>query len=198
MKKNILILGAARSGKTTLARKIAKEYNYNIISIDDIIRGFEAFPELYIRHDYNDEKVAKNFFPFLKLYLKELAEGPIFYNDCKYVIEGTHIDFEKLIPYMQEAGLIDKYEIIGLTYNYIDEKELYENIKKHDTEDDWTYWSDEETLKGDVKYFIDRNKFFNENFIKYNITNFDASENREQVLEEICNSLFSDQKRSKV
>jgi len=37
MYKNILIIGAARSGKTTLAKKLAKEKGYNLISIDDIV-----------------------------------------------------------------------------------------------------------------------------------------------------------------
>ena len=54
MYKNILIIGAARSGKTTLAKKIVKEKGYNLISIDDIVSGFEAFPQLNIRHDDND------------------------------------------------------------------------------------------------------------------------------------------------
>ena len=54
--------------------------------------------------------------PFLKRLLKELSEGPNYYNNCKYVIEGTHIDFEQLIPYINEK-LQDKYFIIGLTFN---------------------------------------------------------------------------------
>lgn len=53
MEKNILIIGAARSGKTTLAKKFSKEKGYNLISIDNIVSGFEAYPELGIYHDGN-------------------------------------------------------------------------------------------------------------------------------------------------
>ncbi len=190
MNKNILIIGAARSGKTTLARKISKEYNYNLISLDDIISGFEGLPECNIRHFGDENEVSKNLSQFLNRYLKELAEGPNFNNDCRFVIEGTHIDFEELMPFLEKENLLDKYEIIGLTYNHITENELYENIKKYDTEDDWTYWSTDEELKGDVRYFLERNSFFSEKFKKYNINTYDTSINREEVLNSICNSLF--------
>ena len=187
MDKNILIIGAARSGKTTLAKRFSKEQGYNLISIDDIVSGFEAYPELQIHHDGDAVDTATRLAPFLKRYLKELSEGSTFYDGIKTVIEGTHIDFEQIIPYLQSEKLKQKYEIIGLTFNNITEQELYNYIKKYDIEDDWTYWCDEEELKGNVRYFIDRNKYFNEKFKKYNITTYDTSYNRDKILDEILN-----------
>ena len=190
MDKNILIIGAARSGKTTLAKKIAKEKAYSLISIDNIVSGFEAYPELQIHHDGDAIDTAKRLAPFLIKYLKELSEGTVFYDGIKYVIEGTHIDFEQLMPFLQSKEYRKKYEIIGLTINNLTEEELYNYIKKYDTEDDWTYWCDEKELKGNVRYFIDRNKYFNEMFKKYNIKTYDTSLDREQVLNEVLNNLF--------
>ena len=189
MDKNILIIGAARSGKTTLARNISKKYNYNLISLDDIISGFEGISNCNIKHDGDEIKTSKNFSRFLKGYLKELSEGPNFYNNCKFVIEGTHIDFEELIPYINNE-LKDKYEVIGLTYNNISEKELYDNIKKYDTEDDWTYYNTDDELKGNVKYFIERNNYFNDKYKEYNIKTYDTSFNRDNILNNIINDLF--------
>ena len=189
MYKNILILGAARSGKTTLAKRIAKEKGYSLISIDDIVSGFEAFPELEIHHDGDAVDTAKRLAPFLIKYLTELSEGSTFYGGIKSVIEGTHFDFEQLMPFLKSDKYKEKYQIIGLTFNDITEQQLYEYIKKYDTEDDWTYWCDDEELKGNVRYFIDRNKYFNEMFKKYDITTFDTSYDRDKVLTNIINSL---------
>lgn len=187
--KNVIVLGAARSGKTTLAKRIAKEKGYSLISIDDIVSGFEAYPELKIHHDGDAIDTAKRLAPFLIEYLTELSEGSIFYGGIKSVIEGTQFDFEKLIPFLQSDKYKEKYQIIGLTFNDITEQQLYDYIKKYDTEDDWTYWCDDEELKGNVRYFIDRNKYFDEMFKKYGIESFDTSFDRDKVLSEIINNL---------
>ncbi len=189
MYKNILIIGASRSGKTTLAKKIAKEKGYSLISIDDIVSGLEAYPELQIHHNGDAFDTAKRLAPFLIKYLTELSIGTIFYGGIKSVIEGTHIDFEQLMPFLQSDKYKEKYEIIGLTYNDITEQQLYDYIKKYDTEDDWTYWCDDQELKENVKYFIDRNKFFSQMFKKYGIKTFDTSFDRENVLNSIIEDL---------
>ncbi len=192
MNKNILIIGAARSGKTTLAKMIAKELGYSLISIDDIVSGLSAYPELQIHHDGDANDTAKRLGPFLIKYLTELSEGTIFYGGIKYVIEGTHIDFEQIIPFLQSDKYKDKYELIGLTFNEITEQQLYDNIKKYDTEDDWTYWCNEEELKGNVRYFINRNKYFNDKFKEYNIKTYDTSYDRENTLKQVIETIKKD------
>lgn len=192
LEKNIIIIGAARSGKTTLARKLKKEYGYNLISLDDIICAFESKPECGIKHNGDDKEVSKNFAPFLIRYLKELSEGPNYYNGVKSVIEGTHIDFEQIMAFLNQDKYKEKYEIIGLLYDNIDKKELYQNMKKYDTEDDWTYWCNDEELMGNAKYFIERNKFFREKFKEHNIKTYDVSIDREKVFDSICQKLFKD------
>jgi AAA+ ATPase superfamily predicted ATPase len=195
MDKNILIIGSARSGKTTLAKKLVKEKGYSLISIDNIVSGFEAFPELNIRHDNGDVDTASNLAPFLIKYFTELSEGDAFYDGIKYVIEGTHIDFEKLMPFLQSDKYKKKYEIIGLTYNKITKEKMFEDIKKYDTEDDWTYYVSDEDLVGDVRYFLERNKFFNDKFKDYNIKSFDTSKDRESTLYEIVDYIDGLEKR---
>lgn len=181
MYKNILIMGPGRAGKTTLAKMINRKYGYSIISIDDIVTSLEAFPELNISWDGNHVEIAKALAPFLIKYIKELSEGNKFYDGCKMVIEGTDIDFEQLIPHID----CDKTLLIGLTYNNRDEQSMFEIIRRYDTEDDWSYYLDDEKLREYCKHYIEVNKYFSENFKKYNIPSFDTSNNRNEVLNRI-------------
>lgn len=197
MEKNILIIGAARCGKTTLARKTSKKYGYSIISIDDIVSALQAYPELNIHHDGESEVTAKNLGPFLEKYFIELSEGPNFYNGVKFVIEGTHIDFERLMPLLQSDKYKEKYEIIGLTINNETAEDLYNNMKEYDTEDDWTYWVKDEDLMGDAKYIVEKNKEFNKKFQEYNIKSYDTSYDRENVFNTIIEDLEEIQQTKK-
>ena len=185
MYKNIFIMGPGRAGKTTLSKMINKKYGYSIISIDDIVTSLEAFPSLNISWDGEHEKISKQMSDFLIKYLKELSEGNKFYDGCKTVIEGTDIDFERLIPNIDQ----NKYLLIGLTYNQKTKEDLFNSIRKYDTEDDWTYYLTDEQLEEYCEQYIKINNYFNDKFKKYNIMSFDTSNNREKVLTEIVNSL---------
>lgn len=185
MFKNIFIIGSSKAGNTTLAKMIAKKYGYSVISIDDIVTAMEAFPDMNISWNGDHTKIAEQMAPFLAIYLKELSEGPKFYNDCKTVIEGSDINFELLIPKVNKR----KYHLIGLTYNQISKEELFQNIRKNDTEDDWTYYLTDEQLEEYCEDFVEKNKFFNEKFKEYGITSYDTSTDRETVLRSITENL---------
>lgn len=185
MYKNIFIMGPGRVGKTTLSKMINKKYGYSIISIDDIVTALEVFPELSISWNGNHIKTAEQMAPFLVKYIKELSEGNKFYDGCKTVIEGTDIDFEKLIPNIDQ----EKTLLIGLTYNKRNKEDMFNIIREHDTEDDWSYYLSDEKLREYCDYYMTINKFFNEKFKKYNILSFDTSFNREKVLKYIMNNI---------
>ncbi len=189
MYKNLLIIGAARSGKSTLARLVSKKFGYNVLSIDNLISGFEKIPSCGIMHDGADEETSKNIEPFLEGLFTEISEGSNFYNGVKYVIEGTHIDFSKLMDFMNTDNMKEKFIVIGLTYNNVTVDEMYQNIRKYDTEDDWTYWNSDEELYGNVKYFLERNEWFSKMFKEYNILTFDTSVDREKVMDKIIEEL---------
>ena len=80
--KNIIILGVARSGKTTLARMIKKRYsNYNIIDGDCIRNAFEkSIPEVNINH-VNGSGMIEKFPDFcLKLFEYQIKEHNNHFN----------------------------------------------------------------------------------------------------------------------
>lgn len=179
MYKNVLIIGPGRAGKTTLSKMLNKKYGYSIISIDDIVTALEVF-NLGISWESNHVRTAKNIAPFLTKYLKELSEGNKFYDGCKTVIEGTDIDFEELIPNID----MNKYLLIGLTYNNRSKEDMFNIIRKYDTEDDWSYYLSDNKLREYCEFYIDINKFFDKKYKEYNIKSFDTSKDREKVLKQ--------------
>ncbi len=185
MFKNIFIMGSGRAGKTTLSKMIHRKFGYSIVSIDDIVTSLAAFPDLNIAWDGDHEKIAEQMSHFLTVYLKELSEGTKFYDGCKTVIEGTDVDFERLIPQIDRS----KYLLIGLTYNHISKEDLFDAVRQHDTEDDWTYYLSDDALKDYCARFVEKNKFFQKKFSEYQILTYDTSENREQVLRDIVEHL---------
>jgi GTPase SAR1 family protein len=185
MFKNILIIGPGRAGKTTLARMIHQKYGYSVIRIDDIVTAMEAFPSLEISWDGDATKIATQMAPFLRIYLKELSEGNAFYGGCKTVVEGSDIDFDQLIPYINKR----KYLLIGLTYNQVSKEELFLRIRQNDTEDDWTYYLTDAQLEAYCAQFVEKNKFFTEKFKEYSIPAYDTSVDREAVLTDIVEQL---------
>ena len=180
--KNILIVGPARAGKTTLSRVLNKKYGYSIVNLDNIVGALgKSYPILDIKQSGDDEKTSQILGPFISNYLNELSSGANFYNGCNYVIEGTHVDFEKVIPNLNTK----KYVVLGLTYNKITPQMLYDNMKKYDTEDDWTYWCRDDELRANAEYFVERNKIFDKKFKQFKIKTFDVSDNRERAFDDI-------------
>jgi len=64
--KNIIIAGPSRTGKSTLARRINEEFHHFVLSVDTLVATFQgAYPQLDIRPNWNQEKVADNIAPFI-------------------------------------------------------------------------------------------------------------------------------------
>ena len=66
---------------------------------------------------------------------------------------------------------------------------MFQNIRRNDTEDDWTYYLTDEQLEKYCEHFVEKNKFFNEKFKEYGITSYDTSTDREAVLHAIAENL---------
>ena len=90
MKKNIILAGVPRAGKSTVCNIISKKYGFLHISMDSIIAGFErCFPELGI-NTYADMplmdilfNVSRKIAPFINAMMEsgeydEFGNGAVF------------------------------------------------------------------------------------------------------------------------
>ena len=199
--KNIIIAGTGRAGKSTMARKIKDELNYFVINHDKLVAVFgEAYPQLDIRIG-NGEKSIENIAPFIGHFLGMFSSPdgcglfPYTQGSLKenyFVMEGWSFDFEQILPILKMYGienLKENFVLIGLVLNNKTVDELISDMKKYDTEHDWTYGFDDTDLKKIAEENISYSRSVSDYLAKYGFTIYDTSTNRERVFEQIIEDI---------
>jgi hypothetical protein len=204
--KNIIIAGPGRAGKTTLARKINEELNYFVISVDKLIATFQgAYPQLNIKLAWNRRKTTDNLAPFLGHFLGAFSSSHgVAYElnlrahavkGNRFVLEGGHFNFDKILPILKMYGieeLKDKFFLIGLVQNKKTADEFFNDFRKYDTEDDWTYgFNDDELREYASQDAIPSSRSMTDHLVKYGFTIYDTSTEREQVFNKIVEDIKS-------
>jgi adenylate kinase family enzyme len=202
--KNIIIAGSGRAGKTTLARKINEELNYFVINLDKLMTAFNrAYPQLDVRIAWDYYKATTNIAPFLGHYLGMLSSGQGFADELnlrahdvkgnRFVLEGGHFDFEIISSILKDYGteeLKDSFILIGLIQNQTAD-EFFNNVRKYDTEDDWTHSFDDDDLMELCKNLVSHNLEMSDYFDKYGFITYDSSKNRKLVFDRIISDIKS-------
>ena len=190
VRKNIIIWGPTRCGKTTLARRLAAEFGYNWY-------GTDAMREFYDELVPGDKIFDQRDFEQGPMMAKALAR----YISClnwetkhegkNFVFEGVSFDLE----YLFARSDIDKDDFVVVCLGYdLSPEEKFEQIRKYETEDDWhAERTDEELMKQCVdsdktsevvKGVADRLGF------RY----FDVSVDRDKVLDEVMDYIRGENK----
>jgi hypothetical protein len=205
--KNIIIAGPGRAGKTTLARKINEELNYFVISVDKLIATFQgAYPQLNIKLAWNRRKTTDNLAPFLGHFLGAFSSSHgVAYElnlrrhavkGNRFVLEGGHFNFEKILPILKMYGieeLKDNFFLIGLVQNKKTADEFFNDFRKYDTEDDWTYGFDDDELREYIsRDAIPSSRSMTDHLVKYGFKIYDTSTEREQVFDKIVEDIKSE------
>jgi len=202
--KNIIIAGPARSGKTTLARKLNEELGCFVITLDKLVAAFqEAYPQLDIRLAWNRKKAAENIAPFLGHFLGLFSSpdgrGLLPYSHGavkgnRFVLEGAYFDFEKILPILSMYAmeeLRDNFLLIGLVQNEKTADAFVSDFKRYDTEDDWTYGFSDGDLREIAEDEISFGRFMSDYLTGYGFTIYDTSTERERVLNQIVEDIKS-------
>ena len=184
--KNIIIAGPPRAGKTTLAKKINEELGCFVIGLDRLVSVFgAAYPQLGIRLNWDREKTTDSIAPFLGHFLG------LFSKD-RFVLEGGYVNFEMIVPILKLYGieeLKDNFILIGLVQNHKTADEFADDLRKYDTEDDWTYgFSDDERRElGEAEIAFSRS--MTGHLAQYGFTIYDTSTEREKVFDQIMEDI---------
>ena len=149
--KNIFIGGVAKSGKSTLAKKLCKDEKYNHIPVDYFTASFKRnYPDVGIISNVvvNEETSTK-----LSLFLSTVI-GIIDTTDEKFIIDSAHINPKDIIKYLDR----DKWDIYYIGYPNTTKEEKFNIIRKYETKDDWTYKRSDEVLLETLDNLIDISK----------------------------------------
>lgn len=202
--KNIIIVGPSRAGKTTLAKKINEELNYFVISLDKLVAVFgRAYPELDIRLAWDREKTTANIAPFLGHFLGMFTSGHGAADELnlrahavegnRFVLEGGYFDFEKISSVLKMYGienLKDNFILIGLVQNKKTADEFFDDLRKYDTKDDWTYGFEDDELREYVSQdAIPFGRAMTEQLRNYGFKIYDTSVGRERVFKQIIEDI---------
>lgn len=155
---NVLILGQPRSGKTTIAKKIAKK-GYNIIALDEMRQAFvDSMPELDLYHSGTEIELnpvnAEKYYLFIKSYLKNFNQK---YPDVNVVIEGMEISLKAASRLFTDGN---QCVIICLGVITDNPKDFNNLIRKYSINDeqDWTRNLNDDELMAVVDRIIHYSK----------------------------------------
>jgi len=180
-----IIGGAARSGKTLLARKAVAEKKIPYFPLDaflfSIIRGV---PQLGIKYENSFiDRSTKSWPIYRHLFNSFLNEE----ND--FILEGDSI-LPSQVHELQTGSKLIKCCFVGYTKLTTNEKLTFIRIH-HQGKADWTRNLSDEQMLLEIDKIIEFSKYLQIECQKYDIKYFDISEDFEGVHQEIFGYLFN-------
>lgn len=176
--KNIAIFESSRSGKSTLSKRISRKYpNYHIIIGDDIRW---AFQETLPNNNINSKGgigMVEDFPNFLScLFYKSIKRNKGIFN---YIVETCDMTPQKAYELFNKDDTILLF--LGTPNQTVEYH--FEEIRKYETERDWTYNCTDEDILEHSKYWVTKSKDYQKECKKLNIWFIDTSFNRTEILE---------------
>ena len=183
MKNNIIIAGVPRAGKSTVSHLLSKKYEYQHISMDSIIAGFEkCFPETGV-NTYQGlssletlRVISGKMAPFVRAMLDSSE-----YDEFE---PGMVLDMYQLLPedydkYIRGANC----EIVYFITSDVTPEERFLIQKKYDTEKDYSFYKSDEELREGAEYIVEQSILMKEQCEKYGLPYYETAREREEVFQ---------------
>jgi adenylate kinase family enzyme len=181
--KSIILVGTARTGKSTLGRLIKDKYPiYNLIEGDSIYMGiYKVFKKEFNYKNYFFSQLNKDIMSnILSRFLKfDNINGPFIYV-------GEQIFPKELNDILPDRS---KAYVYYLGHGECDKEQIFSNIRKYDNDHDWTKNMDDIELIDNVEEIIKKDNTFKEECKKYNFEYIDTSNNRRKKFDSIINQI---------
>ena len=175
--KNIAIFGTSRSGKSTLSRMISKKYpTYHIMGGDEIR---SAFSDVLPGNNINSTGgvgMAEDFPRFVSsLFYKNIKRNKSHFN---YIVETCDMTPQKAKELFSKEDTIIMF--VGTPKQTVEFH--FEQIRKHETLDDWTYKLTNDQILEHATHWLQKGVEFEKECKELGIWFVDTSFDRERVL----------------
>ncbi len=173
--KNIFVGGVARSGKSTLAKRLGKQHEYNHFPLDYVTSSLKNnFPETGISSSVvigdSSEKLA-----LLLSTVVRIIEN----KDEKFIIDSAHIMPKDIAPYLDKS----KWDIYFIGYPNVSKFTKFSTIRKYDDHTDWTSRRSDEELLSIIEKLIEISKKIQSQCEELGITFIDTSSDMIEVID---------------
>ena len=120
----LFIAGASHTGKTALAQRLLKQYQYPYLSIDHLKMGLIRSGHTSLTPMSSDEELTKYLWPIVREMVKTAVE-----NRQNLIVEGCYIPFDWERHFEKEYLDHIKYYCLVMSENYI--RNHFSDIKKY-------------------------------------------------------------------
>lgn len=179
MKKHIIIAGASRSGKTTLATRL-KDLGYIHYTMDSIKRGIYNGNFMEGKGS-NWKEVSPKMTKLIERLIQDNKE------DINYNVEFYVIDVGTIYP--EDAITLNKMDnviLMFLGYPDVDVSWKVHQMQKYDKAlNSWTKNLPEDQITGMVNFSVGFSREVRKQCLENNIMFFDIGYNQKEVLDEI-------------
>ena len=193
-----------------MAQKINEELNCFVFHMDYLMTTLDrAYPQLDVRIAWDYRKAIANVAPFIGHYLgmsvcyrdfdQDLNLGKHVVKGNRFVLESGHFDFDAISSVFETYGageLKDNFILIGLVQNKKTAAEFFNDIRKYDTEDEWTYSCDDDGLMKLCEWLVLYSQKMHDSMVKYGFTIYDTSTEREQVFDRIIADIKAEENQT--
>lgn len=185
--KHIIIAGVPRAGKTTVCSKLANSLKYQHLAMDAVMIAFEeGLPQAGIKHTDRWDLV-KTSEQIIKFVARMARTGNYDKLDYRLAFDLYHItpkDYSENV----DRNCCDIY---FLGYPNITVEEKLKEIRKFDTQYDWTSKREDDIVIEHLKDYIDISKWLEVECKKYNLPFVDVSKDREEVIDSLVKNILS-------
>ncbi len=187
--KNLLILGAVRSGKTTVAKQLIRLGGFNYLSMD-FLAGIleESLPETGIKDDgsIDEHKFNSVIFTYMNYLLS---------SSYITIVEGSRISPKRAFDNINQ----DMHKIVVFGYPNIKPEQLLSNIRNHENSDEWktethenwTQQLDDTEMLPLLREQIENSKKYQKDCEKLGIDFIDTSIDRDKKLDDFVKNILT-------